>query len=196
MPIRILVVDDEHLTRRGLVTSLSAAPDLEVVAEAEDGAQAIELPRRHHPDVVFMDLQMPGLDGTAATREIRRLPRPPAVVVLTQMRADETCLLALEAGACSFIVKASPNEDLIRAARTALSDEPFFSPAAARVMRAALPAPADPRAAESFATLTARERQIAHELRAGTSNRDIARVLSISEGTVKSHIKIGRAPGR
>ena len=132
MTIRILVVDDEPLVRTGLATILDSAPGLEVVAQAGDGAEAIEKVRLHRPDVVFMDLQMPRMNGNEATREIRAMVNPPAIVVLTSLNADDTCVRALEAGACSFVVKASPNEDLIRAARTALTDEPFYSPAAAR----------------------------------------------------------------
>lgn len=187
MAIRILIVDDEPLVRTGLAAILGSDDGLEVVAEAVDGVDAIDKVRRHRPDVVFMDLHMPRLDGHEATKAIRGLPSPPAVVVLTSLNADDTCLRALAAGACSFVVKASPNEDLIRAAHTALSDEPFYSPAAARTMRAALRT-SDVESARHFARLSPREQQIAEQLRHGASNREIAAALYISEGTVKSHI--------
>ncbi len=188
MTIRILVVDDEPLVRTGLATILDSAPGLEVVAQAGDGAEAIEKVRLHRPDVVFMDLQMPRVNGNEATRAIRSMANPPAIVVLTSLNADDTCVRALEAGACSFVVKASPNEDLIRAARTALTDEPFYSPAAARAMRAALPRNPDEESARLFSALTAREQEIAARLREGLTNREIARALHVSEGTVKTHI--------
>lgn len=188
MTIRILLVDDEPLPRAGLKAILASADGLEVVAEANDGIEALEKVHLHRPDVVFMDLQMPRMNGNDATRAIRAQPRPPAIVVLTALNVDDTCLRALEAGACSFVVKASPNEDLIRAARTALTDEPFYSPAAARAMRAALPATADSSTRRHFLALTPREREIAAELREGNSNREIARALRVSEGTVKTHI--------
>lgn len=188
MTIRILIVDDEPLVRTGLKAILASADGLEVVAEAEDGAEAVEKVRLHRPDVVFMDLQMPRMNGNEATRAIRALPSPPAIVVLTSLNVDDTCLRALDAGACSFVIKASPNEDLIRAARTALTDEPFYSPAAAKAMRAALPSTADERSVHHFSTLTPRERDIAAELREGRANREIAQALHVSEGTVKTHI--------
>lgn len=188
MTIRILLVDDDPIVRMSLTTILGAAGGLEVVAEAADGAAAVEQVRRHRPDVVFMDLQMPRMNGNEATRAIRALPCPPAIVVLTSLNADDTCLRALEAGACSFVVKASPNEDFIRAAHAALTEEPFYSPAAAKAMRAALPQGPDAAAARDFADLTPREQEIAAALRLGSSNREIAHALHVSEGTVKSHI--------
>lgn len=188
MTIRLLIVDDEPIVRTGLTAILDSAGDIDVIGHAEDGAQAVEMVLRHRPDVVFMDLHMPKMDGHEATRAIRALPNPPPIVVLTSLNADDTCVSALEAGACSFVVKASPNEDLIRAARSAVTDEPFYSPAAAKAMRAALPRAPDARAASQFATLTDREQQIAEQLRRGHSNREIAAALHVSEGTVKTHI--------
>src|SRR5699024_735579 len=129
MVIRILIVDDDPFVRTGLTAILNSAAGLEVVAEAHDGVEAIEKVHVHHPDVVFMDLQMTRMTGNEAARAIRTLTDPPAIVVLTSLVVDGTCLHALEAGACSFGIKAAPNEDRIRAARTALTDEPFYSPA-------------------------------------------------------------------
>lgn len=188
MTIRILLVDDDPIVRTGLRTILGTADGLEIVAEASDGREAIEMVRLHRPDVVFMDLQMPRMNGIEATREIRALPGPPEIVVLTALNVDDTCIDALAAGACSFVVKASSNEDLIRAARTAVTDEPFYSPAAAKTLRAALPGARQAAEARRFAELTDRERQIAAHLREGHSNREVAAALHISEGTVKSHI--------
>src|SRR5690625_7970832 len=188
MVIRILIVDDDPFVRTGLKAILTSAEGLEVVAESHDGVEAIDKVHLHHPDVVFMDLQMPRMNGNEATRAIRTLPNPPAIVVLTSLNVDDTCLHALEAGACSFVIKAAPNEDLIRAALTALTDEPFYSPAAAKAMRAALPRTYDERSVRDFSGLTPRERDIADHLREGHSNREIAQMLHVSEGTVKSHI--------
>ena len=98
MVIRILIVDDDPFVRTGLTAILNSADGLEVVAEAHDGVEAIEKVHLHHPDVVFMDLQMPRMNGNEATREIRKLPSPPAIVVLTSLNVDDTCLQALEAG--------------------------------------------------------------------------------------------------
>lgn len=184
--MRILIVDDDPIVRTGLTDILSAADGLEVVGQAENGAEAITAVQAHHPDVVFMDLHMPVMDGHEATARIRSLPNPPAVVVLTSLNVDDTCVRALQAGACSFVVKASPNEDLIRAARTATSDEPFYSPAAAQAMRAALPENAQETTA--YASLTAREREIGDLLRQGMANKEIAERLFVSQGTVKTHI--------
>lgn len=191
-PLTIVVVDDENIVRMGLRTILSSDPGLEVVAEAADGIEGIEAVRAHRPDVVFMDLHMPRLDGHEATRVIRAEPDPPAVVVLTSLNVDDYCMRALEAGACTFIVKASPNEDLIRAAHSAVTDEPFYSPAAAAAMRSALDWNPRSREAEvalaAFGQLTPREREIARLLVTAPSNADIASALHISVGTVKSHI--------
>lgn len=188
MTITVLIVDDEPLVRTGLSAILSSDEGLEVIGQASDGIEAVELVKELRPDVVFMDLQMPRMDGSQATRAIRALPDPPEVVVLTSLNADDTCVDALNAGACSFVVKASPNEDLIRAAYSALTDEPFYSPAAAKAMRAALPPAQAESARRSFDLLTPREREIASLLRHGHSNREIAKELYVSEGTVKSHL--------
>src|SRR5690625_7577973 len=131
MVIRILIVDDDPFVRTGLTAILNSADGLEVVAEAHDGVEAIEKVHLHHPDVVFMDLQMPRMNGNEATRAIRTLPNPPAIVVLTSLNVDDTCLHALEAGACSFVINAAPNEDLLRAAPPAAAAEPLSSTRAA-----------------------------------------------------------------
>lgn len=188
MVINILIVDDEPLVRTGLEAILNSAEDLRVVGHAVDGRDAVEQVRLLRPDVVFMDLHMPRMNGNEATQAIRSLPDPPEVVVLTSLNADDTCIDALAAGACSFVVKASPNEDLIRAARSALTDEPFYSPAAARAMRAGLPPRVDSGSLEAFDLLTPREQQIGDLLRDGLSNREISARLYVSEGTVKAHI--------
>src|SRR5690625_1151619 len=166
MVIRILIVDDDPFVRTGLKAILNSAEGLEVVAEAHDGVEAIDKVHLHHPDVVFMDLQMPRMNGIEATRAIRTLPNPPAIVVLTSLNVDDTCLHALEAGACSFVIKAAPYEDLMRAARTAVTDEPFYSPAAAKTMRAALPGGPDAASGQRCGRLTPRQRETAAPPRA------------------------------
>lgn len=188
MPVRILIVDDEPLVRTGLTAILDSAEDLTVIGHAGDGIEAIEMVRAHRPDVVFMDLQMPRMNGADATREIRALPQPPAIVVLTALNADDTCVNALNAGAASFVVKASSNEDLIRAARTATTDEPFYSPAAAVAMRSVLPPILDPGQRSAFEQLPLREKEIANLLRNGFTNEEIGVALHISQSTVKSSL--------
>src|SRR5699024_10674623 len=146
---------------------LNSSEGLTVVGQAANGSEAIEAVRAHYPDVVFMDLHMPVMDGHQATAHIRALHSPPAVGILTSLNVDETCLRALQARACSFVVKASPNADVIRAAHTATSEEPFYSPAAAAAMRAALPH--HPQENASFSSLTPRAQQVAELLRHGCS---------------------------
>ena len=116
--IRLLLVDDEELVRSGLRMILQSSGDVEVVAEAADGAQAVEQVRRHRPDVVLMDVRMPTLDGLAATRELTALPDPPKIIVLTTFELDEYVHTALRHGAVGFLLKDTPPRDLVQAVRT------------------------------------------------------------------------------
>ncbi|WP_216216292.1 response regulator [Amycolatopsis aidingensis] len=188
--IRVIVVDDEPMVCAHLRTILSTAEDIEVVAEAADGAEAVEVVVRYRPQVVLMDLRMPGVDGLAATERIGTLPSPPAVVALTTFDADAYVLRALRAGAAGFLVKSTPPADLISLIRVAADGHTVLSPEAARRLVAAS---ADGRQRSELArrrtsALTEREREVLACLGHGMSNADIAARLHLSEATVKSYV--------
>ncbi|MDP9220159.1 MAG: response regulator transcription factor, partial [Actinomycetota bacterium] len=132
MTIRVLLVDDEALVRAGLRMILESADDLEVVGEADDGSRAVAAVQLHRPDVVLMDVRMPGLDGLAAAGSILRLAHPPKVVMLTTFGLDSYVFAALEAGASGFLLKDTPPRDLIAAVRVVAAGEAMLSPAVTR----------------------------------------------------------------
>jgi len=191
-PLRVLLVDDDPLVRAGLRTILSSAGDLEVVAEAADGAAAITTVRTHRVDVALMDVRMPGVDGITATRQITALPDPPKVIVLTTFHLDEYVFGALRAGASGFLLKDTPPADIISAVRLAAAGDAMLSPSVTRTLidhysadttqarRAA--------AQKSIKLLTEREREVAAAVGHGQSNADIAVGLHMSEATVKAHV--------
>ena len=187
---RVLVVDDEAMVCVFLRTILSSAPDLEVVGEAHDGAAGVEAVLRDRPDVVLMDLRMPGMDGLAAIEKINERPDPPNIVVLTTFDADEYVLRALRAGATGFLVKSTPPEELIGLVRTAAQGHTVLSPAAARRLIAASTGrlSARDKAREQVASLTEREQQVLAGLGEGLSNAQIARRLFLSEATIKGYV--------
>ncbi|MEU4222791.1 response regulator transcription factor [Nonomuraea sp. NPDC026600] len=190
--IKTLVVDDESLVRAGLRFILESAPDLEVVAEVEDGEKAIAAVGRTRPDVVLMDIRMPGTDGLAATEAICRLAEPPAVIVVTTFDSDEYVFTALEAGACGFLLKDTSPHDLIRAVRLAYAGDSMLSPRVTRrlIHRFTSDRPTRRRrdALAQLEALTAREREVLIEVGLGCSNSEIAAKLHMSEATVKSHV--------
>ncbi|MFC7532393.1 response regulator [Actinoplanes sp. GCM10030250] len=184
--IRVLVVDDERMVCAHLRTILSAAPGLEVAGEAYDGAEALEATVRLRPDVVLMDLRMPGVDGLTAIESIVTLPRPPKVVALTTFDLDEYVLRALTAGAVGFLLKSTSPEDLVDLVRVAAAGHTVLSPVAAqRLLGATTGGPA---ARDLTAALTEREAQVLTGLGAGRSNQQIARQLHLSEATVKGYV--------
>jgi DNA-binding NarL/FixJ family response regulator len=190
--ISVLLVDDEALVRAGLRMILETAEDLTVVGEAQDGHAAIEAVRRHRPDVVLMDLRMPGLDGLAATAAVRAAERPPAVVVLTTFDTDDAVFRALEAGATGFLLKDTPPMELLRAVRLAAAGDSMLSPAVTR--RVIERFTAEDRSQRRRAALgrldvlTEREREVLVQIGLGHTNADIAKRLYMSEATVKSHV--------
>jgi DNA-binding NarL/FixJ family response regulator len=190
MAIRVVVVDDEPMVCAHLRTILGAADDLEVVGEAHDGAAAVEAVRRDRPDVVLMDLRMPGVDGLTAIERINLLPDPPVVVALTTFDADQYVLRALRGGAAGFLVKSTPPEELIRLVRVAADGNMVLSPAAARRLVAASAdrQSARQRARELVAPLTQREQEVLACLGEGLSNAQIAERLYLSEATVKGYV--------
>jgi DNA-binding NarL/FixJ family response regulator len=188
--IRVLLADDDGLVRTAIAAILGSADGIELVAQAADGREAIELAVRHHPDVALLDVRMPAVDGLAALREIRR--RTPAVspLVLTTFGEDEYVAQALSAGAAGFLLKENAVDELVPAIRAAAAGEAFLSPRITRRVLNQLPtAPAAPQAdLARIAALSRREREILVLLSQGLSNAEIAAQLYVTEGTVKTHI--------
>jgi DNA-binding NarL/FixJ family response regulator len=190
MTIRVVVVDDEPMVCAHLRTILGSADDLEVVEEAHDGAAAVQAVRRARPDVVLMDLRMPGVDGLTAIERINQLPDPPVVVALTTFDADQYVLRALRAGAAGFLVKSTPPEDLIGLVRVAAAGNMVLSPIAARrlVTASANRESTHQRARALVESLTDRELEVLACLGEGLSNAQIAARLYLSEATVKGYV--------
>ena len=190
--ISVLLVDDEALVRAGLRMILETAEDLTVVGDAGDGRAAIAAVDRYRPDVVLMDIRMPGLDGLSATAAIRSGADPPSVIVLTTFDTDDDIFQALDAGAVGFLLKDTPPQDLLRAVRIAASGDAMLSPSVTRrlIERVTVEDRTRRRRAtlERLEALTGREREVLVEIGLGHANADIARHLYMSEATVKSHI--------
>ncbi|HEY8473987.1 MAG TPA: response regulator transcription factor [Natronosporangium sp.] len=193
--VRVLLVDDDPLVRTGLRLLLGGAPDLIVVGEVGDGADAADAVRRLAPDVVLMDIRMPVLDGIDATRSITGRGEPaPAVLVLTTFDSDRNVLAALRAGAAGFLLKHTPPEQIVDAVRRAAAGEPVLSPSVTRRLIDQVagtdPTPPDRHrlAREKLAQLSEREREVAVAVANGWSNAEIAARLFMSVGTVKAHI--------
>jgi DNA-binding NarL/FixJ family response regulator len=188
--IRVVVVDDEPMVCAHLRTILGSADDIEVVGQAHDGAAGVEEVRSRRPDVVLMDLRMPGVDGITAIERIGKLASPPVVVVLTTFDADQYVLRALRAGAAGFLVKSTPPEDLIGLVRVAAEGHTVLSPAAARrlVAASADSFQARDRARKLVASLTDREAEVLACLGQGLSNAQIAARLYLSQATVKGYV--------
>lgn len=191
-PIRVLLVDDDPLVRSGLHFLFDASDDLRVVAEAGDGAEAIEAVRANRPDVVLMDLRMPGLDGITATQQIRALPDPPHVIALTTWDLDDAVMRALQAGASGFLLKTAPPLDIMAAVRSVMAGDAVLSPRSTRHVLDHLGrderGELRRRAQAEIAGLTDREREVARTAGLGYSNAQIAQELYISEATVKAHL--------
>jgi DNA-binding NarL/FixJ family response regulator len=188
MSIRVLVVDDQSMVRAGFRMLLSGEPDIEVVAEASNGLEAVDKAARFRPTVVLMDIRMPELDGLEAARRILAADDSARILVLTTFDLDEYVYEALRAGASGFVLKDDPPEQLIAAIRTVAGGEALLSPAVTkRVIKqfTRIPQPAPPRA---FDDLTERELDVFRLIARGHSNAEIGRELYISETTVKTHI--------
>ncbi|RCG26777.1 DNA-binding response regulator [Sphaerisporangium album] len=191
-PIRVMIVDDDPLVRAGLSLMLGGAPDLEIVAEADDGAAVPSLVDLHAPDVVLMDVRMPGTDGLAATEALRRRPRAPEVIILTTFNADEYVLRALRAGAAGFVLKDTPPAEIVSAVRRVAAGDPVLSSAVTRRLIAHVagnrPDLRRARALARLRELNDRERQVAAAVGRGKSNAEIAAELYMSVPTVKTHV--------
>lgn len=194
--ISVLVVDDNALVRAGLCAVLSAASDIEVVGEAADGADAVTAVRARHPDVVLMDIRMPGLDGLSATAEVRALAQPPAVIVLTTFDTDDHILRALRAGANGFLLKDMPPRQIQDSVRAVAAGESMLSPAVVGrlidyVVRVEDQDEQQVRvnaARRAIEGLTDREREVARAVAAGKSNAEISGELFMSVATVKTYV--------
>ena len=187
--ISVLVVDDQRLVRAGFRVILAAEPDITVLGEAGDGAEAIDLTRQLSPAVVLMDIRMPTLDGLAAARTILT-ETPSQVLMLTTFDADEYVYAALRAGASGFLLKDAPSEQLVHAVRTVARGDALIDPAITRRLIGhfihAIRPPQDPPA--QLAELTPRERDVLRQVAQGHSNAEIAQRLIIEESTVKTHV--------
>ncbi|HEY0261244.1 MAG TPA: response regulator transcription factor [Lacisediminihabitans sp.] len=179
--ISILVADDHPIVRSGIVALLQTAPDLEVIGEAADGGQAVELAARLKPDLVLMDLRMPVLDGDEATARILAADPGIRIIVLTTYESDESILTAIEAGASGYLLKAAPQEEILAGIRSVARGEVALAPSIAALLVRRVKSP-------PAVTLTERETQVLALVAQGNSNARIAGALFLSEATVKTHL--------
>jgi DNA-binding NarL/FixJ family response regulator len=186
--LRIFVAEDHPLFRRGVVSLLSSVPDFEVVGEATSGGEAVERATRLQPDVVLMDLQMPGGNGIEATREIARKSPDVRVLVVTLFEDDDSVFMALRAGARGYILKDADEEELARAIRAVGRGEAIFSPAVAERVLAYFASSSPTAQPQAFPSLTVREREILNLIARGHPNPAIARELSLSTKTVGNYV--------
>jgi DNA-binding NarL/FixJ family response regulator len=189
MTIRVLVAEDNDLIRAGLVTVLGSDPEIEVVGQATAGPDAVRLARHRKPDLVLMDIEMPGGDGISATTELTRDGTGPRVLILTMFDLDEYVAEALRAGASGFLIKTTPPDELLEAVKACAAGQTTIGPTVIDRLVASYirrPAPGTPPA---FDELTAREAEVLRALARGLSNAEIARELWMADTTVKTHVQ-------
>ena len=188
MTIRVLVADDQSMVRAGFRMLLSGEEDIEVVAEARDGLEAVDKAARFEPTVVLMDIRMPELDGLHATRQILAADPTARILVLTTFGLDEYVFEALSAGASGFVLKDDPPEQLIAAVRTVAAGDALLSPAITKRVISQFTRTARPEPPKGLDELTTREREILRLIATGLSNAEIGAELYISDTTVKTHV--------
>jgi DNA-binding NarL/FixJ family response regulator len=187
--IRVLVADDEAIVRDGLRVIIELADDLTVVAEAGDGAEAIEMARQFSPDVALVDIQMPGMDGIEASRQLLALPSPPRVLILTTFDRNEYVYQAMKLGASGFLLKDTRRQQLIDAVRAVASGDRLVAPSVTmRLIEEFCHRPPPRTRPDSLAELTPREVEVLTLVGRGLSNTEIAAALYVAETTVKTHI--------
>ncbi|MGW6978309.1 response regulator [Streptomyces sp. NPDC054932] len=187
-PVRVLVADDEAMVRAGVRAILARDPHIDVVAEAGDGNQALALTRRHRPDVVLLDIQMPGLDGLTTVARLRQEPTAVGVIMLTTFGQDDYITRALEEGADGFLLKADDPRELLNGVRAVGAGGAYLSPRVAGRVIAGMRAHRTAHPHRSLDRLTQRERDVLAGLATGLSNAEIAGRLHLVEGTVKAHV--------
>ena len=194
MTIRVLLADDQPLLRHGFAMILSAQADIEVIGEAADGAEAVRLTGLLRPDVVLMDVRMPGMDGIEATRKITSVSPPTRVIILTTFDVDEYAFDGLRAGASGFLLKNARPDELLSGIRSVATGDAVLAPSTTRRVLDAFAGGFVSRAASEAAepdvlgALTARELEVFSEMAAGSTNKEIAQRLHLSETTVKTHV--------
>jgi DNA-binding NarL/FixJ family response regulator len=185
--IRVAIADDQAMVRTGFRMIVQSQPDMQVVGEAQDGREAVDLIRKERPDVVLMDIRMPNLDGIAATRQVSDSTR---VVILTTFELDEYVFDALAAGASAFLLKAAPPEDLIMAIRVVAQGDALLAPSVTKklIEEFAKRPERTSNKSKQLQSLTDREREVMQEVARGLTNAEIASRLHVSETTVKTHV--------
>lgn len=186
--IRILIVDDQVITRQGLRTLLSATPEIEVIGEAANGAEVIELAASLQPDVILMDLKMPGINGIEATRRIHRTSPHIALLIVTIFADDTSVFPAIRAGASGYLLKDADQAELVRAIQTVAAGGVIFSPGIARRVLQYLAEPPSNAPPQAFDELTPREHEILELIARGYRNAEIAEQLVLSPKTVSNHV--------
>lgn len=187
-PIRVLMADDNPSFREGLSALLLSVPDLEVVGEAGDGDEAIEMAAELQPDVILMDLDMPGTGGVEATRQILRTSPHISVLVISMFEDDDLVFAALRAGARGYLLKGAPKAEILRALRAVVSGEAIFGPTIAKRLMSYFAAPRPSAPPEAFPELTDREREILALVAKHQTNPEIARRLHLTPKTVRNHV--------
>jgi DNA-binding NarL/FixJ family response regulator len=187
-PVRVVIADDHPMFRYGLTAALAGAPEVEIVGEAADGQELLAVVDQTQPDVVLTDLAMPGLGGTAATRQLLAHYPQLGVLVVTMHEDDENMFGALRAGARGYLLKGADRADIVRAIVTVARGEAIYGPAVARRIVDFFTSAQREYAAQAFPELTARERDVLNHVAAGARNQEIARRLFLSEKTVRNHV--------
>jgi DNA-binding NarL/FixJ family response regulator len=187
-PLRVLIADDHPVFRKGLRVLLTSLPEATVVGEAAGGEEAVRLAAEHAPDVVVMDINMPGVNGVEATRRIIAARPDAAVLVLTMLEDDDSVFNAMRAGARGYLVKGSDTDEVVRAITAVGHGEAIFGPSVARRILAFLTRPLSAYDKQLFPELSNREREVLDLIAAGTANADIAKRLFLSPKTVRNHV--------